>query len=161
MVKLGDKNEILVILIRGCSFIMSYYFGLFWTPTPLKSYCVIIWLTPPYPPHVWRDKWIRYFIERIIFKHHFKGVGELLINLEWWNQLLFNLIHIVIVKLLYFQAKSSPFLCVFCFDLAIIFMPFRPPPVIVIHHNCSYPHPPPCHNVSYFRLPPLPPTCMT
>ena len=124
-------------------------------PPPLKSYCVIIWLTPPYPPHVWRDKWIRYFIKRIIFKHHFKGVGELLIILEWWNQLLFNLIHIVIVELLYFQAKTSPFLCVFCFDLAIIFMPFWfPPPVIVIHHNWSYPPPPPCHNVSYFCLPP-------
>ena len=24
--------------IRGCSFIMSYYFGLLWTPTPLESY---------------------------------------------------------------------------------------------------------------------------
>ena len=31
----------------GCSFITSYYFGLFWTP-PL-SYCVITWLTPPLP----------------------------------------------------------------------------------------------------------------
>ena len=29
---------------------MSYYFGLFWTPTPTQSYCVIIWLTPPPPP---------------------------------------------------------------------------------------------------------------
>ena len=26
--------------------------------------------------------------------------------------------------------------------------------VIVIHHYWSYPHPPPCHNVSYFGLPP-------
>ena len=26
---------------------------------------------------------------------------------------------------------------------------FQTPPVIVIHHNWSYPHPPPCHNVSY------------
>ena len=33
-------------------------------PTPL-SYCVIVWLTPPYPPHVWRDKWIYFFIKQV------------------------------------------------------------------------------------------------
>ena len=55
----------------GCSFIMSYYFGLFWT-----SYCVIIWLPPPPPPHVWCDKWICFFIKQIFFKHTFKRVEE-------------------------------------------------------------------------------------
>ena len=41
-------SVIKLLALRGCSFIMSYYFGLFWTPTtPPRSYFVIIRLTPP------------------------------------------------------------------------------------------------------------------
>ena len=45
-------NQKILRITVGCSFITSYYFGLFWTP-PL-SYCVITWLThPPTSPHMY------------------------------------------------------------------------------------------------------------
>ena len=86
-----------------------------------------IYLYPP-TPHVWCDKWICYFIKQIFFGHHFKWVEKEFNNLEWWNQSLFIQIHSKIVEFLYFQAKTSPFLCISCLNFNIISRSFKPPP---------------------------------
>ena len=87
----GSTNVLAELVIRGCSFITSYYFGPFWTP-PSLSICVITLLPPFDSPHVRHDRLTYYFIKlitintlfhTIIFGHHFKGVEELLNSLEW------------------------------------------------------------------------------
>ena len=89
----------------------------------------------PSSPSV-NDKWINYFTNRIISKHHFKGVEVMINNLKWWNISL-NC-QLVIQTIVYCNTPFPlPHDWTEHFDLSDL-------PVIVIHHNLSYPTPSLC-----------------